>query len=193
MVGGIPSEVAFGGGTLWTSANFAPEWFQDALSEARRTTQDRNARRREIVFAVCFVESYLFEWVRDEVLDRRDFEQLLRNLNRRYFNSKEGVKDRWKKVLKKLEKDGLIRAVPDFNQKYWRDFVDLVDMRDGLVHALSSRPGTDPHPAGTLAPHPSIGFLDQLQAGWATNVVITLVEHLHHVVGSTTPTWLVKP
>src|SRR5947209_8312158 len=47
---------------------WAPAWFEDALSEARGAN-GRNARRREIVFAVCCVEGYLLEWIFHDMLD----------------------------------------------------------------------------------------------------------------------------
>jgi hypothetical protein len=71
--GTIPSSAEAYEATLWQTYSFAPEWFEDALREAK-TSNDHNARRREIVFAVSCAESYLVEWVRDEVLDR-DFEK----------------------------------------------------------------------------------------------------------------------
>jgi hypothetical protein len=57
---GVPSP------KLWTSSSWARDWFEDALSAAKEA--GRHARRRETLFAVCCAESYLFEWVRDEVL-----------------------------------------------------------------------------------------------------------------------------
>src|SRR5688572_8466411 len=60
--------------TIWSTYSFAPEWFADARHEARTGT-DHHARRREIVFAVCCAESYLVEWVRDEVL-RSEFRRI---------------------------------------------------------------------------------------------------------------------
>jgi predicted RNA-binding Zn-ribbon protein involved in translation (DUF1610 family) len=59
---------------IMMSAHFAQSWFEDALREAN-TPDDAHARRREIVFAVCFAETYLFEWVRDEVV-RGDVQKL---------------------------------------------------------------------------------------------------------------------
>lgn len=56
----IPSAEAFGMPTIWLSYCFAPEWFADALNEAK-TGRDHNTRRREIIFAVCCAESYLVE------------------------------------------------------------------------------------------------------------------------------------
>lgn len=55
--------------TVWNIATFAPEWYADALREA--LLSGRDARRREIVFAVCCAESYLIEWVRDHVLNKQ--------------------------------------------------------------------------------------------------------------------------
>jgi hypothetical protein len=52
--------------TVWVSDNFSEDWFSDALKEARSGT-DFNARRREIIFAACFAESYLFEWTRRRI------------------------------------------------------------------------------------------------------------------------------
>jgi hypothetical protein len=52
--------------TVWLSYSFAAEWFNDALTEAR-AGKDHHARRREILFAVCCAESYLVEWIRDQV------------------------------------------------------------------------------------------------------------------------------
>jgi hypothetical protein len=70
---------AHGIAAVWLTASFAREWFNDAVHEAR-TGGDIQAKRREIVFAVSFAESYLFEWVRDQVLDTGDLEQLVSDL-----------------------------------------------------------------------------------------------------------------
>jgi len=59
---------------IMMSAHLAQSWFADALRETK-TGGDAHARRREIVFAVCFAETYLFEWVRDEVV-RGDVQKL---------------------------------------------------------------------------------------------------------------------
>jgi hypothetical protein len=40
---------------------------------------------------------------------------------------------------------------------------------------------------------PSKTVLDQLSAGWAVRVVVTLVRRLHDAVGTPPPTWLVEP
>src|SRR5262245_31238247 len=48
--------------TLVTWGGFAIAWYADALKEARVGAGDHHERRREIVFAVCCAESYLWEW-----------------------------------------------------------------------------------------------------------------------------------
>jgi hypothetical protein len=183
----IPSEESFGTPSIWQTYSFAPEWFMDAFHEAKKPS-DHHARRREIIFAVCFAESYLVEWVRDEVLNR-DFNRL-----NHYFppGKWSNVTEKWKEVPKKLLEDGLIPGVPDLSLSYWQDWLDLVKMRNGLIHARSSRPETDPQPEDAR-PLPSKGDLDHLPAGWAVHVVVALIRNLNRAVGSSSPTWLIEP
>jgi transcriptional regulator with XRE-family HTH domain len=184
-----PATVSFtaGAATLWLTSSFAPEWFADALREAR-TGQDHHARRREIVWAVCCVESYLFEWARDQVL-KRNFAEI-----ERYFPSddRRGIRQRWKEVVKELQRANHIPNSPEFQGTYWDDFILLVRYRDGLVHARASRPETDSQPK-EAKPVPSKTVLDQLSAGWAVRVVVTLMRRLHDAVGTPSPTWLIEP
>jgi hypothetical protein len=181
---------------IWSASSFAHEWFNDALKEAREG-RDRSSRRREIVFAVCFTESYLFEWARDEIPGLR-----IDKLSQ-YFpqGDRRGIRARWKDVLKNLYKDKRIKEVPSFDPRinpHWNLFVDLVDYRDGLVHASASRPEIDidsqsTTPAPPPSPIPSPTDLDQLPAGWAVRVVVTVVRQLHQAVGTNPPAWLCEP
>jgi hypothetical protein len=174
----------------WNSYSFAPEWFKDALSEAR-TSQDHHSHRREILFAVCFVESYLFEWVRDEVLSRE-----FNELGKYFFHPGKppGIRERWKTVIKQLEGNKKILKAPSFGYSDWNDFVKLVNYRNGLVHARASRPETNsPISQAYAPPEPSKTELGQLQAGWAVSVVVALVRHLHDAVGTPAPDWLADP
>lgn len=183
----IPSEEAFGTPILWDSFSFALEWFSDALNEARRKN-NHQARRREIVFAVCFAESYLFEWVRDEVL-HRDF----KSLNQFFLPGEQrGAAKKWKDVPKALLAAGPIKDVPNLGQPWWEDWLNLVDMRNGLIHARASRPGTSSQPESER-PFPSKSDLDGLNPGWAVNVVVKLARELHAAVGTSAPRWLVEP
>lgn len=90
---------------VWIAASFAREWFADALREAAGS--DEQSRRREIVFSVCFVESYLFEWTRDRVGPKEATDT--------YFPPGvwSGVRDRWKRVMKALEENAKIPQQPD--------------------------------------------------------------------------------
>jgi len=182
----MSSSFGFASGlTIWMASNFAPDWFADALHEAHNGT-DHNARRREILFAVCCAESYIVEWVRDEVLNR-DFERL--DL---FFppGRKRGVTAKWEEVPKELAKAKLIPAKPDHSGKCWGDWLKLVDLRDGLVHARSSRPKKK---AGTEETFTPKADLDRLAAGWAVRVVVELVCNLHAAAGKPPPAWIKEP
>jgi hypothetical protein len=173
--------------TVWRSYHFAPEWYRDALNEAHHGT-DHDARRREIVFAVCVAESYLLEWVRDSVLNR-DFLAL-----DKYFppGEKRPITMKWKKIIKQLKDDSLIPDIPNFGGTTWSNFNELVEFRNGLVHARASRPETDGLPEEKL-PVPSKTILDELKVGWPTGVVYSLISELHDVVGTDPPDWLKHP
>ena len=173
--------------TAWLTYSFAPDWFADALREAQ-TGQDHHTRRREIVFAVCCAESYLLEWVRDEVLNSH-----FPRLNEYFVPGKwQSVVDKWKDIPKQLCDDGLIPAIPKLGESYWEDWRKLVAYRNGLVHARASRPESDSQ-SKERNPLPSKGDLDRLPSGWAVQVVVTLVRRLHDAVGTSPPTWLVDP
>jgi hypothetical protein len=172
---------------LWRDYSFAPEWFADAITEARSGPGHAH-RRREILHAVCFVESYLFEWVRDDIL-QREFGGL-----DKYFpaDDRRGIRERWKEVLKSLLDDHLLPTLPSFTDPGWVDFITLVTYRDGLVHVKASRPDT-----ATLAeeqrPVPDLSTLDRLMPGWPVRTVVALVRNLHVAAGAAPPAWLVEP
>ena len=173
--------------TLWVTYSFAPEWFNDAKAEVN-TPPTPASRRREILFAVCFAETYLYEWVRDQAL-QRDFSRLADFFP---IQDRRGIRERWKEVTKKLAHEGLMPRAPDFNDRYWHEFTRLVDYRDGLVHALASRPESASLASGE-EPRPSIKTLDTLAPGWPTRVVVALLQHLHDAGGTKSPDWLTLP
>jgi hypothetical protein len=177
--------------TVWLTYSWAPIWFGDALDEARSTPpegQVAHTRGREILFATCFVESYLLEWVRDSVL-RRDYRELVQ-----YFppGRKWDFFHKWADIPKQLRRDGLIPAVPLVGDRHGEDWNRLKDYRDGLVHARSSRPQTSAQPKGE-EPHPAVDELLELPAGWALGVVIERVRSLHRAAGTDPPSWLTDP
>ena len=170
--------------TVWLSANFASSWYADAKLEAIGSG-DIHGRRREITFSVAAAESYLLEWVRDEVL-KRDFVGL-----DKYFppDQHRSVKDKWKEITKALVSDGRIPAAPSFAGKTWNDFHKLVCFRNGLIHARASRPQTSVLSESQL-PVPSMEDLQTLAPGWATEVVTALIRELHMAAGTKEPNWL---
>jgi hypothetical protein len=172
---------------LWLTASFAREWYEDSLAEARAGDTFQHCRR-EILFAVCAVESYLLEWVRDDVLSR-DFTAL-----NTYFapNARRGITEKWKDVLKDLHSNGLISKYPDTSTRVWQDFVTLVGYRDGFVHARVSRPETAGLPKNEQ-PLPSKSDRNTIAPGWATRIVNRLIAHLHAEIGTQPPVWLTEP
>jgi hypothetical protein len=172
--------------TVWLSANFASFWYADANSEAI-SSGDIHGRRREITFSVAAAESYLLEWVRDEVL-KRDFERL-----DTYFppDERRSVTEKWKEITSLLVSDGLIPSAPSFAGKTWENFRRLVDFRNGLIHARASRPQTAGLSKSQL-PVPSMEVLQTLPPGWAVGVVTALIRELHMATGTKEPDWLEK-
>jgi len=175
--------------TPWKSDNFAEDWFRDALHEAR-AGKDHNAQRREIIFAVCFLESYIFEWVRRTVgIGAIDS----------YFPPKERFEDdpryrrdlkkKWKEVPKELFEDGKISVDPSVHLS---GLGNLLKYRHGLIHAAASRPGTDEQPKETK-PFPTKGGLKKLKAGWAVEIVLGLIREFHEKIGTEVPEYIENP
>jgi len=172
----------------WRSYSFAPEWFADASREAkdeRSGVEGRGTRRREILFAVCASESYMFEWVRDTVLNH-DFKKL-----EKYFpaGKKRGVVEKLSDIPKKLKGDELVSGTLDCGGREWRNFLKVVAYRDGLVHAAASRPETDGQPENEK-PVPAASVLDELPPGWALGIVRVILRKLHTDTKTPRPPWL---
>jgi len=164
--------------TIWLADNFAKDWFSDALHEAR-CGLDHHSRRREIVFAVCFAESYIVEWARNmlPVEEIRD------------LPLPKKLKDKWKHVPKevcacvgdKIEYD------PNLG-----DLGQLLRYRHGLVHAAASLPATNKQPQKEK-PFPTKKRLQERKPGWAVRIVVALVRDLHQAVGTCPPKYLQDP
>ncbi len=169
-------------------ASFGEAWFADALREAREP-QGRDAMRREIAFAVCFAESYLYEFVPGHLFSGR-YEALFKYVP---SDDRRGIRDRWKEVLRNLHRDGKLKAIPDFSrERSWSEFSKLITYRDGLVRAKVSRPATSGQ-RDEEKPLPAPEDLDRLPAGWAVTTVVELAQSLHDCTGIPTPAWLVVP
>ena len=126
---------------------------------------------------------YLVEWVRDEIL-QRNFHKFFELFP---ASVKLSAKDKWREVPKKLVTDGQLKGRPNLESIFWTNWLTLVDYRDGLIHAVSSRP------SGTCsAPLPSIDKLAALKPGWAVNIAIELITTFHAAAGIEVPDWLKK-
>jgi hypothetical protein len=174
-------------------ADFARDWFDDARNETTKETVA--ARRREIVFAVCALESYLLEWARDILLSKFSAAELLSKLER-YFpkGQKKSITDKWKDVPKMLHHDGLIKGTPDLSGQTWKAFRDRVHgcYRNSLIHASVSRP-QEKVTASSTPPPDWKAELAKLPAGWAIGIVAELMRGLNDKAGTHTPDWLDKP
>jgi hypothetical protein len=180
---GVAAASAIGTLTPWVTYHYAREWYEDAVREAGQPGYA--SRRREILFAVCAAESYILEWVRDVVLNQ-DFPKLLE-----YFpvGLRRGVCDKFRQIPKQLVDDGRLPARLDCGGREFAAFNDLVDYRDGLVHASASRPQTTAWPPDQQ-PIPTRGELVDMTPGWAVGVVRALIMKLHLDTNTPLPDWM---
>jgi hypothetical protein len=179
------TDILAGADTLATAivkADFAKDWFADAHNEVTKETSDliaaAGARRREIIFSVCALESYILEWTREILLARYGEPELLNKLEK-YFpaGQKTPITDKWKDVPKELCRDGLIKDPPDLNGQTWQTFKEQVYeyYRNSLIHASVSRP--QKKVTASLAPPTDWkDELGRLSADWAIGIVAELIR-----------------
>jgi hypothetical protein len=170
--------------TVWATIRYAGSWYRDA---EQTKMPGRDARRREILFSVCCAESYIYEWVVEVISP--EYHRITD-----YFpeDDRRGVRDRWREVPKQLHQEGLTTGTPNLGGPHGKDWVRLIDLRDGLVHAKASRSMGNRVPEG-LAPFPSPSDLDALDPGWAAGVVAERISLLHGALGTDPPDWLSTP
>ena len=187
---------------LWTDivrSNFARDWFDDAHREATKEIPNHfaasAARRREIIFAVCTLESYLFEWTRGIILREYTTEIDWKNKLDEYFPRRSAAKsiiDSWKDVPKKLYRLGLIKGTPNLGGPTWNTFREVYRYRNALIHAAVSWPKLEV--TASLVPAlDSKAELGALPAGWAIKIVAELIRDLNNKAGTATPDWLDHP
>lgn len=177
-------EIQGGEVTFWTQRRYDRRWHDDAVKEASREGAD--ARRREIIFAVCLAESYLFEWVATVV--QREYPGA-RKAVEQYWT--ESVTKKWKKVPKILSKDGMLRQRPDLGGPRGKEWKRLVNCRNGLVHAKASLAySPDMDPKDPERPVPTYQDLEELEPGWALGLVVERIRRLHEAAGTSPPEWL---
>ena len=113
----------------------------------------------------------------------------------RFFppGERRSISDKWKEIPKALKAAGLINAVPNLGDgSAWGDFRRLVDFRNGLLDARSSRPKTAGRPDASL-PLPFLEQLQQIKGGWPSQVVDRLIRDLHSSLDTSPPVWLLNP
>jgi hypothetical protein len=183
---------------IMLSSHWAQNWYEDALNEVEAAKADRdiNFVRREIIFAVCFAESYLLEWARDSVFKGNTDEKTM--LIKEYFRKRnESLTERWKRIVKEICSKVLKVSSLNFGESYWDEWLKLVDFRHGFSHGRESIPyGTDP-PDKNFYHMTSPGEAAGLKVGWATRTVFNLIYKLHEVTdratGTKPPSWLRQP
>lgn len=173
---------------------FAPGWYKDARHEAQAPLGDIHARRREVVFAVSCAESYIYEWTRDLLqttpghysrIDAYFPPKPVKGWNR-------SVTDQWKEVPKELHAVNILANKLDLSGAHGDDWLRLVDYRNGLIHALASRP-QEYGPGPPIRPLVTADDLHAMAPGWATSVVEERVLRLHQAEGTAPPPWLTSP
>jgi hypothetical protein len=170
------------------TTQLAQDWLNDARAEAthRRSPDNWHYRRREVLFAVCFLEAYLFEWALS--LFQREGNRVLK-----YFpaGDKRGVADKWGVIPAQLHRDGFLanqlRIRSGSHNANWKR---LLAIRNGLTHGTSSWPEVRGGKVAHPAPTPKLGDVGALRPGWAVNVATYRVKALHAAAGTTPPAWI---
>ncbi len=169
--------------TAWQASNFAEAWLRDAVEQT--LTDDVNARRKEIIFAVCFAESYLFEWARMRLMPTEVNKYFPTDSHDSKY--RRSLLKKWVEVPRELASDGIIRERPTLDvSDLWR----LVNYRNGLVHAEASRQEPIGGPPIESKAFPTTSDLAELEPGWATGIVVSLVRQLHGQIGEDPPKYV---
>lgn len=172
------------------SIRYAESWWEDSCCEVPSEGADRDgtrhALRRQVVFAVCALESWFFEWVRDELLEERIEATDV-------FAGYRTVPERVKGVMREVEgRGGLERPFECGESTEWDDMVDLLGVRNGLVHAGASRVGGD-LPEGTRPPEPTVADLRALAPYEPLRIVRDVARFLTSFAGQEEPAWMELP
>ena len=126
----------------------------------------------------CFLESYIFEWVRG--IDIGAINTYFPT-DKKHPNYGRNLKKKWKEIPAELCEADLIPSNPILDLS---DLGQLITKRNGLVHAKASRPFNSNVPQSEQ-PDPKRSELDEMNPGWAVEICVALVKQLHD--GSSTP------
>lgn len=172
--------------TLSVGANYAEHWYADALAEVKDSA-DSNNKRREIVFSTCFLESYIYEWVRNYGTHfvTKYFSETAKTHDGDFYAK--GLKNKWKYIPSEIAKElGLVQSLTlDLS-----GLGELIKFRNGLVHAKASK-FYNAFTEKSDQPVPSQEELEgSIKTGWAISVASKLVTSLHEKLNSDVPNYL---
>jgi hypothetical protein len=165
---------------------WAEDWWHDltrATSEADGSSRGaRDAKRREIIAASAFIETYLYEFVHDRLWKGQSepLTVIFPDDDRRDLTT------RWNEAIRELHGRGLLAHRPDVGGPHGEEWKRLLAFRGWLLHANASRPNGQ---AANRVPL-SLEEFDGLDVGWATAVVTERVRRLHTAAALDLPDWL---
>jgi hypothetical protein len=162
----------------------AERWYRDTAHEAAGT-HGHNSKRKEIICAASFLESYIFEWARSLAVDRLDeyFPPMPRfQIDPRF---KRSLKKKWKQIPAELYADKIIPMCPQLKLS---PLGRLEKYQQALIHTKASRRVTV-GVAQKAARVPAFGELNLIVHGWALGVAKQLVEELHSQLGTPLPVY----
>lgn len=176
---------------MYITREYGLIWWADACGEVPPESADprevRDAMRRQLLFTVCALESWFFEWVRDDLLeDATESADLFASAS---WKLTEKIID----VLGTLYDRGRLAHQPAFGESVaWDDLHKILDHRNGLVHALASLPRGDiPPDAGE--PIPTADDLLALAPARPLKVVRRVADLLTSFAGEKPPEWMEVP
>ena len=171
--------------TLSVAANYSEDWYTDACAEVSNSANSNN-KRREIVFAACFLESYIYEWVRNYGANYiiKYFSTTAKNADGKCYTRK--LKNKWKYIPPEMAKElGVAKDVKlDLS-----GLGTLIVLRNGFVHAATSKL-YNAFTVKEAQPVPSQEQLGLIKSGWAASVAENLIISLHEQIDSNAPGYL---
>ena len=172
--------------TLSVAANYAEDWYADALAEVNDSENKKN-KRREIVFAVCFLESYIYEWVRNYGTNylAKYFTDTAKNFDGEFYTN--GLKNKWKYIPPEIANE--LGEAKDIKLDL-SGLGRLIKLRNGFIHAKASKLYNSSTKKKDQ-PVPTQEELDNnINSGWAVSVAENLVISLHEKMNSDAPIYL---
>jgi hypothetical protein len=168
--------------TVIVGQSLALHWFKDAIHESQGDSWHNV--RREIIFSATFLESYLFDWAQNQLIN--DIGLLLDEFPHEGFIP--SLTNKWGELVSKVFR---LRSLGNPPAKENPELERLVNYRNRLLHGQTSR--LEISSVENLSwPIPSVEELKKLGNGWALSVSLKCVQSLHFHAGSEVPEYL-KP